>query len=130
MVNGDVIAQGSQFSMKDVEVVTACVDLDNVSLFFCSDHVIPVDNFLLFFYVILGLKVLRGPNLGCAYCKTRFLLSYPILTHCLMLWLHSCVSRRLLLGFGKRMNMLMEFSFMQLAGFRIQRYNQQFERTS
>lgn len=32
MVNGDVVAQGSQFSMKDVEVVTACVDLDAVSL--------------------------------------------------------------------------------------------------
>uniref|UniRef100_A0A7I4BDN0 Glutamine-dependent NAD(+) synthetase n=3 Tax=Physcomitrium patens TaxID=3218 RepID=A0A7I4BDN0_PHYPA len=33
MVNGDVVAQGSQFSMKDVEVVTACVDLDAVSSF-------------------------------------------------------------------------------------------------
>jgi len=33
MVNGDMVAQGSQFSMKDVEVVVAVVDLDAVSLF-------------------------------------------------------------------------------------------------
>ncbi|XP_072950350.1 glutamine-dependent NAD(+) synthetase [Typha angustifolia] len=30
-VNGDVVAQGSQFSLKDVEVLTAQVDLDAVS---------------------------------------------------------------------------------------------------
>ncbi|KAJ3703849.1 hypothetical protein LUZ61_007554 [Rhynchospora tenuis] len=30
-VNGDVVAQGSQFSLKDVEVLTALVDLDAVS---------------------------------------------------------------------------------------------------
>jgi hypothetical protein len=31
VVNGDVVAQGSQFSLKDVELVTAVVDLDAVS---------------------------------------------------------------------------------------------------
>ncbi|KAL2622646.1 hypothetical protein R1flu_002851 [Riccia fluitans] len=30
VVNGDVVAQGSQFSLQDVEVVTAIVDLDTV----------------------------------------------------------------------------------------------------
>ncbi|KAH7388544.1 hypothetical protein KP509_16G081100 [Ceratopteris richardii] len=30
-VNGDVVAQGSQFSLRDVEVLTACVDLDTVA---------------------------------------------------------------------------------------------------
>ena len=30
VVNGDMIAQGSQFSLKDVEVVVAQVDLDAV----------------------------------------------------------------------------------------------------
>lgn len=32
-VNGDVVAQGSQFSLRDVEVLTACVDLDTVTGF-------------------------------------------------------------------------------------------------
>ena len=31
VVNGDIVAQGSQFSLRDVEVLTACVDLDTVS---------------------------------------------------------------------------------------------------
>jgi hypothetical protein len=31
-VNGDVVAQGSQFSLKDVEVLTAMVDLDAVRI--------------------------------------------------------------------------------------------------
>ncbi|KAJ7531013.1 hypothetical protein O6H91_14G028700 [Diphasiastrum complanatum] len=31
VVNGDVVAQGSQFSLQDVEVITAVVDLDAVS---------------------------------------------------------------------------------------------------
>jgi NAD+ synthase (glutamine-hydrolysing) len=30
MVNGDIVAQGSQFSLEDVEVVTATVDLQAV----------------------------------------------------------------------------------------------------
>ena len=30
VVNGDVIAQGSQFSLKDIEVVVAQIDLDAV----------------------------------------------------------------------------------------------------
>ncbi|CAG9462919.1 unnamed protein product [Pedinophyceae sp. YPF-701] len=30
VVNGDVVAQGSQFSLRDVEVVTAAVDLDDI----------------------------------------------------------------------------------------------------
>lgn len=34
IVNGDVVAQGSQFSMRDVEVVVAVVDLDTVRLAF------------------------------------------------------------------------------------------------
>jgi NAD+ synthase (glutamine-hydrolysing) len=32
-VNGEIVAQGSQFSVKDVEVVTATVDLDDVRSF-------------------------------------------------------------------------------------------------
>lgn len=32
MVNGDVVAQGSQFSLKDVEVVVAQIDLDVVCI--------------------------------------------------------------------------------------------------
>lgn len=35
VINGDVVAQGSQFSLKDVEVLIAQVDLDAVS-FICS----------------------------------------------------------------------------------------------
>lgn len=30
MVNGEIVAQGSQFSLDDVEVVTATVDLEEV----------------------------------------------------------------------------------------------------
>lgn len=30
VVNGDLVAQGSQFSLKDVEIVTAQIDLDAV----------------------------------------------------------------------------------------------------
>ena len=30
LVNGEVVAQGSQFSLNDVEVVTATVDLEEV----------------------------------------------------------------------------------------------------
>lgn len=30
MVNGDIVAQGSQFSLRDLEVTTATVDLDEV----------------------------------------------------------------------------------------------------
>ena len=41
MVNGDVVAQGSQFSMKDVEVLTAVVDLDAVSVVIQSSHSCP-----------------------------------------------------------------------------------------
>eukprot|EP00898_Chlorokybus_atmophyticus_P003430 jgi/Chlat1/4088/Chrsp26S04007 len=33
VLNGDVVAQGSQFSLADVEVVTATIDLDQVSNF-------------------------------------------------------------------------------------------------
>lgn len=36
-INGDVVAQGSQFSLKDVEVLTAQVDLDAVS-YLCSSE--------------------------------------------------------------------------------------------
>jgi hypothetical protein len=39
-VNGDVVAQGSQFSLKDVEVLDALVDLDAVS--FRSFRLLPV----------------------------------------------------------------------------------------
>lgn len=30
MVNGDIVAQGSQFSLNDVEVVTATIDIEDV----------------------------------------------------------------------------------------------------
>lgn len=33
VVNGDVVAQGSQFSLNDVEVVTATVDIEEVGTF-------------------------------------------------------------------------------------------------
>lgn len=33
LLNGDVLAQGSQFSLRDVEVVTAIIDLDTVATF-------------------------------------------------------------------------------------------------
>lgn len=36
IVNGKVVAQGSQFSLNDVEVVTATVDLEDVRSFRCS----------------------------------------------------------------------------------------------
>lgn len=32
VVNGQVVAQGSQFSLSEVEVITATVDLDDVRL--------------------------------------------------------------------------------------------------
>src|SRR5690554_3030282 len=35
-INGTIVAQGSQFSLKDVEVVTATVDLEEVRSFRCS----------------------------------------------------------------------------------------------
>ena len=33
MVNGEIVAQGSQFSLEDVEVVTATVDIEEVRAF-------------------------------------------------------------------------------------------------
>jgi NAD+ synthase (glutamine-hydrolysing) len=30
VINGNIVAQGSQFSLKDVEVVTATVDIEEV----------------------------------------------------------------------------------------------------
>lgn len=30
MLNGDIVAQGSQFSLSDVEVVTATIDIEDV----------------------------------------------------------------------------------------------------
>lgn len=33
VVNGDVVAQGSRFSLNDVEVVTATVDIEEVGTF-------------------------------------------------------------------------------------------------
>ena len=36
IVNGDVVAQGSQFSLTDVEVITATVDLEDVRSFRCT----------------------------------------------------------------------------------------------
>lgn len=32
VINGEIVAQGSQFSLNDVEVVTATVDIEEVSL--------------------------------------------------------------------------------------------------
>lgn len=56
LVNGHVVAQGSQFSMKDVEVVMACVNLDNVSVWFSTVLFLSTT----FFYILLGLEFLRG----------------------------------------------------------------------
>jgi NAD+ synthase (glutamine-hydrolysing) len=36
VVNGDIVAQGSQFSLNDVEVITATVDLEDVRSFRCA----------------------------------------------------------------------------------------------
>ncbi|MCJ1336887.1 glutamine-dependent NAD(+) synthetase [Bachmanniomyces sp. S44760] len=36
IVNGDVVAQGSQFSLNDVEVVTATIDLEDIRTYRCS----------------------------------------------------------------------------------------------
>lgn len=36
MVNGEIVAQGSQFSLEDVEVVTATVDLEEVRAHRCA----------------------------------------------------------------------------------------------
>lgn len=36
VVNGDVVAQGSQFSVKDVEVVIAQIDLEAVCTFLAT----------------------------------------------------------------------------------------------
>lgn len=36
VINGNVVAQGSQFSLNDVEVITATVDLEDVRSFRCS----------------------------------------------------------------------------------------------
>lgn len=36
VVNGNIVAQGSQFSLNDVEVVTATVDIEEVSCLFSS----------------------------------------------------------------------------------------------
>lgn len=36
VVNGDIVAQGSQFSLNDVEVVTATVDIEDVRTYRCS----------------------------------------------------------------------------------------------
>lgn len=33
IVNGEIVAQGSQFSLKDVEVVTGVIDLEEVRAF-------------------------------------------------------------------------------------------------
>jgi hypothetical protein len=44
VVNGDVVAQGSQFSLKDVEVLVATVDLTSVSVFKLMNFI------FLFFY--------------------------------------------------------------------------------
>lgn len=36
VVNGEIVAQGSQFSLNDVEVVTATVDIEEVRTYRCS----------------------------------------------------------------------------------------------
>lgn len=36
VVNGDIVAQGSQFSLNDVEVITATVDIEEVRTYRCS----------------------------------------------------------------------------------------------
>ena len=36
LINGKIVAQGSQFSLTDVEVVTATVDLEEVRSFRCT----------------------------------------------------------------------------------------------
>lgn len=51
-MNGDVVAQGSQFSLKDVEVVVAQIDLDAVCCY--------INNLCISSYTLLagGRKVL------------------------------------------------------------------------
>ncbi|KAF9594669.1 hypothetical protein IFM89_034352 [Coptis chinensis] len=51
VINWDVVAKGSQFFVKDVEVVVAQVDLDTISFYFtlsifCYAYVLNLDSFL------------------------------------------------------------------------------------
>jgi NAD+ synthase (glutamine-hydrolysing) len=36
VINGEIVAQGSQFSLNDVEVVTATVDIEEVRTYRCN----------------------------------------------------------------------------------------------
>lgn len=47
VVNGDVLAQGSQFSLKDVEIVVAHIDLDAV----CIHELLPCLGFHVLIYL-------------------------------------------------------------------------------
>lgn len=59
VVNGQVVAQGAQFSLDDVEVVTATVDLEEVRAFRCAPS--------------RGLQAIRSP--GYQRIETAFSLS-------------------------------------------------------
>lgn len=59
VLNGDVVAQGSQFSLKDVEVVVAQIDLDAV----CS-------KFTLSQFELHGKLDFCGCRHKCCYCLT------------------------------------------------------------
>lgn len=39
VINGEVVAQGSQFSLNDVEVVTATVDIEEVCRYLDDPHI-------------------------------------------------------------------------------------------
>ena len=39
VVNGELVAQGSQFSLNDVEVVTATIDIEEVRAYRCGTSI-------------------------------------------------------------------------------------------
>jgi hypothetical protein len=71
VVNGDVVAQGSQFSLKDIEVIVASVDLDTVCLFSplplfaLFTFLIHIFHRSCFFLYLIGL--MHGGTISCNY---------------------------------------------------------------
>lgn len=72
-VNGDVIAQGSQFSLKEIEVLTAVVDLDAVSSYRAS-----ISSFRESASDALKLTVVKVPHKLCQSFKLHKFPTNPI----------------------------------------------------
>ncbi|CAA0840898.1 Glutamine-dependent NAD(+) synthetase [Striga hermonthica] len=76
VVNGDVVAQGSQFSLKDVELVVAQVDLDAVASFRGS-----ISSFQEQASCKREVPSILVPHKLCESFKLQMLLSSPIKVH-------------------------------------------------